>query len=298
MESNRNLSSIISRIRDEGPPGTEAEPTPDIPADATPAPAAESILRPSIGEPAPRSRRWLLAGLAFPVVLVAGLVIFAGNYTGYRDEGGIAGLDGSVGGRLVAPPASGGDTVLPAGSRSSDVDGNAELLGELRLRQADLMTRIDELTATVATLAETMNRNRAAADEALAGLREERKAAIGTIESRLADLQRRLAAAPVARQKQPEPTAKAQSQDKAKQAAAGEEWVVNVASSSQEQAMTELAEKLGDQGITVERQTLTIDGNLMYRLRVPGFTTSTEARQYARQLDKSHALHGAWISRR
>ena len=64
------------------------------------------------------------------------------------------------------------------------------------------------------------------------------------------------------------------------------------------QALVELAAKLRKQGIPVERQTLTIDGDLMYRLRVPGFSGSDEARSYARRLDEEFGLRGGWVSRK
>ena len=104
-------------------------------------------------------------------------------------------------------------------------------------------------------------------------------------------------ARPAAQAKQATPVQPAL-RDTTAQAVAGEEWVVNVASSSQEQAMLELAAKLKEQGIPVERQTLTIEGDLMYRLRVPGFDTSDEARRYARRLDKEFGIRGGWVSRK
>jgi len=142
--------------------------------------------------------------------------------------------------------------------------------------------------------------------------------AIDAIEARVTALQKGLAgvtgkpagkdASPVARSapkttaasaKVPAVPAKApDAKVKAEQAVAGEEWVVNIASSSHEQAMLDMAAKLREQGIPVERQALTIEGDLMYRLRVPGFATSAEARSYAGKLDKEFGLRGGWVSRK
>jgi cell division septation protein DedD len=94
------------------------------------------------------------------------------------------------------------------------------------------------------------------------------------------------------------PPAKPAVRDEADKAPADEEWVVNIASSSREQAMVELAAKFRERGIPVERQTLTIEGDLMYRLRVAGFPSSEEARNYARRLDREFGLKGGWVSRK
>lgn len=324
MESNRNLSSIISRIRDEGPPGNDAAP----PAETGGAGTVEPPL------PAPevtgqRTSRRLLPGLVLPLFLIIGLVLLAGTYTGYREGGMLAGISSSVRGWFGTAPAAGG----VAGDEPDVVD--RELVLSLLREQRDIVARLDRLTESVSALGESVSRNSAAGDAAIAGLRQDQQANLEALETRVAALQKQLdglavkpaasaasaaKAAPVARaatpsgnagstgaapgdtaaaKMPPQPAiAPVQKAAGSADAAIGEEWVVNVASSSHEAAMVELAAKLKAKGIDVERQTLTIDGDLMYRLRVPGFASSGEARGYAEKLGKIHGLRGAWISRR
>lgn len=349
MESNRNLSSIISKIRDEGPPGRDDAP-PVAPVDAghgeAPVPAPADTGR--------RTSRRLLLGLVLPLFLTIGLVLFAGTHTGSREGSVLAGIRGWFGAAPGIDSATHGEPDV--------ID--EQLVRRLLREQRDIVARLDQLAANVTALSDSVDRK--TPGEALpAGLRGEQRADFESLERRVAELQKRLealvdkqAVKPVSADKTA-PAVKAASAVKTpavarnspvakdvpvarnapvtrntpavkavtagsrpedapgatlspKTAAAvppatgtgsestvtGEEWVVNVASSSREAAMVELAAKLKAQGIPVERQTLTIEGDLMYRLRVPGFTTSGDARQYAAQLDKTHGLRGAWISRR
>jgi cell division septation protein DedD len=308
MENNRNLSSIISKIRDEGPPGNGS---------AAAAGAAEPLSAPATTA-GHRTSRKLLLGLVLPLVAVVGVVLFAGSYTGYRDNGGITGITSVVGAWLKTLPGSAEDGVVTGGIVAATGAVDEQLVRDLQVQQLDIMFRLDQLTDSVAALSETINKNWADNDTVITGLRQEQRAAIDAIEARVTALQTRLAgvtgkpagkdASPAARSapkttaasaKAPAVPAKApDAKVKAEQAVAGEEWVVNIASSSHEQAMLDMAAKLREQGIPVERQALTIEGDLMYRLRVPGFATSAEARSYAGKLDKEFGLRGGWVSRK
>ena len=186
-----------------------------------------------------------------------------------------------------------------------------QMVRDLRARQLEIMSRLDRLTDTVTALGEAVNRDRTDFDTGLAGLRQEQGAAISALEAGMKTLQQRFASAAdkpattadsgrarPAAGKQTVPVSAPAARDQASPVVAGEEWVVNIASSSHEEAMQEMAAKLQAQGIPVERHALTIEGDLMYRLRVPGFATGAEARSYARKLDKEFGLKGGWISRK
>lgn len=311
MESNRNLSSIISRIRDEGPPG-KGDDAPVATPVTTRTPADESATVAPTGR---RSPSRLLPVLL--LLLVAGAVLFAGSYSGGRDGGGIAGIIGDLQGWFGAGTGTSGAGVPAPVVSDAGAPVDDRQLRELQQHQREITARLDELAAAIAELRGSVNGNRVDTDAAIAGLRREQQAASDALEARLVALQKQPAVSAVKQTAQAKQTAtvttadkggtsrspapavaKPVSPDKGAEAGTGEEWVVNVASSSREEAMVELAEKLREQGIKVERQTLTIDGDLMYRLRVPGFTNSVEARRYAEQLGKEHALRGAWISRK
>jgi cell division septation protein DedD len=308
VEHNRNLSSsIISKIRDEGPPGREAA-SAVAPVSADPH-AADDVTSPAA--PVKAGGR-TLRKLLLTLVLVAGLAVLAGGYTGYREDGGFAAVAGKVRDWLAALPGTDADAVKADGGAAASAAPDEALVLEMRVRQRNIEDRLDQLTETVTALNESVNRSQAVNDTVISGLRREQQAGIEALESRVTKLQQRLAAMadkPVAAASpsavrlaaqagKPAAPAQPATRDGAEQAAAGEEWVVNVAASSREQAMMDMASRLREQGIPVERQTLTIEGDLMYRLRVPGFVTSDAARSYAAQLDRDHGLRGAWISRK
>ena len=341
MESNRNLSSIISKILDEGPPGNGDRHAEASPADSAPLHAGPGAPPPAPAVPARhRSSRKLLLGLALSLVVVAGMVVFAGSYTGPRGTGGIAGIASAVRGWVGTSIGTGRDGVLPAGSVSAGA--GEQLIQDLQRQQLDILSRLGQLSDTVTALSATVDKSETVNDTIIAGLRQEHRAGIEALEARLTALQQQLArvtgtaatsepspaikpvsspvkpASPAVKSttaKVPAPPAEQPATAKLPAspveqpataklpavgdlAAPGEEWVVNVAASSQEQAMRDMAAKLQGQGIPVERQTFTIEGDLMYRLRVPGFATSAEARSYAGKLDKEFGLRGGWVSRK
>jgi hypothetical protein len=75
-------------------------------------------------------------------------------------------------------------------------------------------------------------------------------------------------------------------------------WVVNVANSEHLETIEKLKKKLQKHGIRSETQAVTIGGKARYRLRIPGFSSSDEARAYAHNLDGDLGLKGPWISKR
>jgi cell division septation protein DedD len=75
-------------------------------------------------------------------------------------------------------------------------------------------------------------------------------------------------------------------------------WVVNVASSSQEDSIRQLQVKLKNSGVDTVMQRIGSKGEPRYRLRVTGFATSGEAKRYAAGLAQKSGINGAWASKR
>jgi nucleotide-binding universal stress UspA family protein len=75
-------------------------------------------------------------------------------------------------------------------------------------------------------------------------------------------------------------------------------WVVNVANSGHIETLEKLKKKLHKHGIQAETQEVIIGGKVRYRMRIPGFSTSDEARDYARNLDGDLGIKGPWVSKR
>lgn len=321
MEGNRNLSSIISKIRDDGPPGGGDRAEPDTPVEAGPAVHSDTDTR-QHAPVAPAGRRIshkLLRGLLLPLAIIVGMMVFAASYTAYHDDGGFSGITRAVRGWFAPASGAAGEAAMPDRIAAATGAVDEQMVRDLQARQLEITFRLDQLADTVTALSETIKRNWADNDTVITGLREEQRAALEAIEVRVKALQQQLAgvtekpagtvtAPPTARSGSKTTAASAKAtaapakvpaaKDKPEQSAAGEEWVVNIASSSHDQAMQDMAAKLQAQGIPVERHTLTIEGDLMYRLRVPGFATSAEARSYARKLEKESGLKGGWISRK
>lgn len=347
MESNRNLSSIISKIRDEGPPGTEQEAPPAAHADKPAAHTGSEAVQVPATETDRRDTRKQLLRVFLPLALIAGLVLYVvSTNTGFRAALGLRTDTGSGNAQLHGP--AGVDTAVNVAAVMVPASVDQQMVSDLLAKQLDMQARLEQLAGLLQQLSATLSRNQDEHAAALASLRREQQASIAALEASLAGLQRqqpeavkRVSApatgvafkpespaeprAPVKRETIPQvqpkqltprpvkpqqekvseksPQQAVLTQDKilpVKQEPAipGEEWVVNVAASSSEQAMAALATKLKSKGVPVERQILTIDGDLMYRLRVPGFASSTEARSYARRIDSQYGLKGAWISRK
>lgn len=311
MESNRNLSSIISKIRDDGPPGDGAPAVPGACPDPTPAEAAEQPRGPA-GAVLHRTSRNLLSGLVLLLIVVVGTVYFAGSYTGQRYDDWFSGLASTVKGWSIPTQGSAREAAVTGEGVSATSATDAQAIHELTARQLDIVARLDQLTDAVTALGETANKNWMDNSKAIADLRQAQHTRLEALEAKVKVLQPRLASEPgkpTAAVSSPavKPVLQAKAGNAARapatrdtpgQAVTGEEWVVNVASSSHEEPILDVAEKLKEKGISTERQTLTIEGELMYRLRVPGFATSGEARRYARKLEADFGFRGPWISRK
>ncbi|MDX1698224.1 MAG: SPOR domain-containing protein, partial [Thiohalobacterales bacterium] len=76
------------------------------------------------------------------------------------------------------------------------------------------------------------------------------------------------------------------------------DWVVNVASSSQEDPIRAMQADLLKRDIRTELLRLEAGGKPRYRLRVTGFASSGEAKRYAESLAEKANIKGAWAGRR
>ena len=74
-------------------------------------------------------------------------------------------------------------------------------------------------------------------------------------------------------------------------------WVVNVESVTSQEAAAASVIRLRSQGINAETYAHIKDGTTWYRIRVPGFSSSVEARAYAENVLTQAGFPQAWISR-
>jgi cell division protein FtsN len=74
-------------------------------------------------------------------------------------------------------------------------------------------------------------------------------------------------------------------------------WAVNFESHTSEKSATAAVIRLRGQGINAEKHTHIKDGTTWYRIRVPGFSSSAEARAYAENILAKSGFSEAWIGR-
>jgi hypothetical protein len=74
-------------------------------------------------------------------------------------------------------------------------------------------------------------------------------------------------------------------------------WAVNFESHTSEKTAAAAVVRLRSQGINAEKYAHIKDGTTWYRIRVPGFSTSAEAREYAENILAKSGFSQAWISR-
>jgi hypothetical protein len=308
---NRNLSSIVSTIQDDGPSVIEELP---------PAQLAENDAIPVLDSPvcAPqRQRISALPGMAVMlkvfvvlsgVALLCGVALLASGKYPAIDEGGLhlaelpAGLmndikDVQVGvqataaeiiertGELFTSPAA----VEPAGAAVASSD-----IAAVAARQTQIIARLDALAATVDTLQFHIDHERAAQVTTRETQQAEQALQLEAVQAQLIELQQQTVADPVV----PVQPAGPSRSEAGTQAQVTGDWVVNVASSSREVPIRALQDRLGQQDIRTELQRTDVQGKPRYRLRVTGFSSANEARRYAAGLVQQADLKGAWVSKR
>jgi len=315
---NRNLSSIVSTIRDDGPSvaneaGTVQDVMPEQPqragiptADAQPRiralpgktvflkVAAVLLLATLIGVVA------ILSTGRYPVLSKQGLQLaslpvetvseIAAIKTGFMDS--ISDWPDRIKAVFSTVPQQ--DAGLPFSS-SSDLSAIAENQHGIQQQLADLATNFG-------LLQQRFEQDQAArlADSNMQSA--EQSVRLDALQAQVAGLQQQLdeyrneqlrapaEKSPVAASQKPVAAAKQQAQPGT--------WVVNVAASSREGPIKSLQRKLQKQDIETELQQLGSGEKIRYRLRVTGFTSGGEAKRYAKKLVEESGIEGAWASKK
>lgn len=297
--SNRNLSDVIQKIRDDGPPASRSGQVASIPAaaagsggihlqDDTAAPAARrSVPRRSMKRP--------LLLLLLLVIAVPALLVLAGRpLTGLPGHATIS--DAMDGIRRYLAGLSVPTTTTPTLQMAGQDPGYAEQLQGLEARQIQLMARMDELSATVATFSTSDNKQ---PDTAFDEFARQQRSELEGIDAAVAALQTLHREQDAAVPPKPGNTKSAAGATASSPVPAADgEWVLNIASSSREESVWAMMDKLAAMGVDSEQQTVTADGETLYRLRITGFATKQEAKDYAGKLGKRIRLSGPWVSRR
>lgn len=76
------------------------------------------------------------------------------------------------------------------------------------------------------------------------------------------------------------------------------DWVINLASYTNAAYATRKRAEFVDEGVPVEQVEATVNGKTIYRLCVPGFTTSRAAKQEAGNIRTRLGLQDTWVARR
>lgn len=333
---NRNLSDIIRTIRDDGPPGDPAdrggdtETTHARKVDDGPAPVVTTVSAvPRHSGRRPLTLMLLLVLVALVVALPA-MQLLTGRPLAEIPAYGL--LTGAIDGtrhfldRTQSGPepaevryVSGLDPEIPA------------RLQELQGLQAQIIQRLDALEARIAAIGAEEGRTGKAAPDEAARLQQRVMQRIDALEARVAAIaaaeskpqkpaREKPATAQSTEQTAPATVKTAREQPRGKPAAdvpapavsagapdsgaadpavKGSEgiWVLNVASSTNVDAIRALMERLNAMGVKSEQQTVTVNGQTRYRLRIPGFETRQSAREFADRHAQKLRIKDPWISK-
>ena len=332
---NRNLSDIIRTIRDDGPPGAPAGREDDAPAAPTgeagdgPAPAVTTVSAVPRSGRRPLTMVLLLILLALVLTLPA-MQVLTGRPLAEMPAYGL--LTGAIDGTRDFLDRMPGDPESVGARYVSGQDPEAlARLQEIQGLQAQIMQRLDALEGRVAAIGPGENKSqKPAPDEAARAQRqvmqridalEARVAAIGAVESKpQKPAPEEPAAAQSTEQAAPATVTTARELPSGKPAAdapvsadstgapdsgavdpalkASEgAWVLNVASSTNVDAIRALMDRLYEMGVKSEEQTVTVNGQTRYRLRIPGFETRQAAREFADRHAQKLRIKDPWISK-
>jgi cell division septation protein DedD len=339
---NRNLSSVVSSIRDDGPsiiddPAVSCFEDHDEMSADTGTAATDRRVR---ALPDATVMKKVMTILMLMILVGAAALITAGRYPA-ADERGL---------HLAEIPAEIFDDIAAAGSVIQErllqwrgqigalFSGSSQAVADmpragssdlaaLERRQQQIIARLDSLSNAVATLESHLASERVervadsvtqqaeqflqleAMEMQLSGLQQQvdmnrtvkQRAPVGKRPEKVAvksprtmPSQEKVADKPPAITPLPEKAAEKQAGMMPPQA----DWVVNVASSSQQAAIERLQRKLQGKDIHTELQQVKGSTGPRYRLRVTGFATGGEARRYAAELARNAGIEGAWASRR
>lgn len=333
---NRNLSNIIRTIRDDGPPGDPAgrvedtETTNARKVDDGPAPVVTTVT----AVPRHRGRRpltmmLLLVLLALVLALPAMQLLTGRPLAEMPVYGLLAGA--SDGTRDFQDGMPNGPEPAVAGDVSGQDTKTLARLQELQGLQAQIIQRLDALEARVAAIGAGESRSQKPAPDEAARAQQRVMQRIDALEARVATIaaaeskpqkpaRKKPAAAQSAGQAAPATVTTAPEQPRGKPAAdvpapavsagtpdssavdpeaKGSEgiWVLNVASSTNVDAIRALMKRLDGAGVKSEQQTVTVNGQTRYRLRIPGFETRQAAREFADRHAQKLRIKDPWISK-
>jgi hypothetical protein len=304
-EHNKNLSSIIGTIQDEVPPTGAADKRQDmnnsvgfmdaVTSDPDAVAQQRSAWRPVF--------YLMFATLA----IVATFIVVMGGREGHQadslHEDRQINLKPDM--RVENTASNPVTAMAAAGASGSAVSvvtaGQAEGFSnkEIYERQAVIMQQLQELTAAMADITAGNDKRWLDNQGELKRMQEDFQHKLDRVSATVAGTQEGSGD----QSTDVVETVKDASGDNATQSTAGSMpatggWVVNVASSEHLEPVEKLRDKLGKLGMQAEIQEVAIGGNIRYRLRIPGFSSSTEARKYAHALDGEFGLKGPWISSR
>jgi len=310
LEHNRNLSSIIGTIQDEGPPtSTSKGPTtrPRGVNDTAGFVETETFVstRPGRRRSAWRAFFYLLFAV---FVLAATFIFIMGDRAGYLAdlpyELGqyipklyMQAEDDAISGMVKrAGRADRVELVVPASAEEQVGNFSNH---EIHERQSMIMKHLEELTATIAAIKAGNDQYQLDNQGEMKRMQDVFQHKIDKVAATVAGLQEGLAA----QKENSIELAKSSSDINVIQPDSGAVpamggWVVNVANSEHIQALEKLKKKLHKHGIRAETQEVITGGKTRYRLRIPGFSTSDEARDYAHNIDGELGLKGPWVSKR
>ena len=305
LEHNKNLSSIIGTIQDEVQPSGSSDGGQERKHSAS---FIDTVTSCQDAAGQQRSAWRPVFYLMFATLaIVAAFILVMGGREGYQ-----AGLLQEEAQNNPMPdlqerevalktleslsPASAG---LPAADTAAGDQATGFSNREIHERQAVIMNQLEELTAAMASF-ETRNDQRWL----------DNKSELKTLQNDFQNKLERVSIVVASMQQGPELQGKKVTEhatdsknDKVVQPATGSMpsrggWVVNVASSEHLEPVEKLKNRLGKHGMQAEIQQVAIGGKTRYRLRIPGFATSAEARDYAHALDGEFGLKDPWISSR
>lgn len=309
LKHNKNLSSIVGTIQDEvSPTGATRAASAIIQNvnDTVGSDQAQTAVSISAGRQ--RSAWRLFLFLMFAALTLAAAFIFvAGGRAGYLAE--LPHQLGQYIPRLYTQAEDAVSSMFDRTGLAAEVESvvpaiAGEQVGnfsnqEIHERQAMIMEQLQELTAAITIIKADNDQYQVDNQGEMKRMQDVFQLKIDKVAVTVAGLQEGQAA----RKENSIPIVKSSGDVNAIQSDSGElpamgEWVVNVANSEHIDSVEKLMNKLHKLGIPAETHEVTISGKPRYRLRIPGFATRDEARDYAANLDSDLGLKGPWVSKR
>ena len=319
LEHNKNLSSIVGTIQDEGPPTGESRVstvrTRDVNNTACSV-ETETFVSTGAGRWRFPWRSFLYLPLAALVLAAAFIFVMGGSEEALIGNAGPAGAGGSV------PPVPVGEqggsfsnqeiherqslimkqmeeltaamAAIKAGNEQYQLDSQGELNGP-----SLMVKQIEELTAAIAAIKAGNDQYRLDNQGELKTMQVEFQRSIENISALVIALQEGSSAQEESSIQPANGSSDVNvAQLEPSDVPAKSGWVVNVVSSEHIEAVEKLMNKLHKRGIPAETHEVIVGGKVRYRLRIPGFSSSDEARDYANHLDGDLGLKDPWVSKR